>query len=131
TPLLNDAARQLFAQQNDAATELGAKLTASFQLAAVEPEIVRLLKAERASHPAGTGGTAVLLRALRELKSTEVELLAGFARESGNPDAQYEAVAALAASRDPRGPQQLASLYPSLPAVSRRAALASLTSTKP
>ncbi len=134
TPLLNDAAKQLLTQDKPAAIELGSKLASSFQLATVEPELLRVLKVGQASRLPGTGGTPVLLstlRALREIKSSEVDLFAQLAKESTDPVLQNEAVSTLAASRDPRGPQQLASLYPTLSAAPRRTALASLAGTRP
>src|SRR6185503_17527894 len=119
TPLLVDAARQLLTSSEPPRVELGTKLAGSFQLAAVEPKLVRVLKAGQASRLPRAGGTPALLsalRALREIKSAEIELFAGFVQDSDDPALQSEAVAALAASRDPRGPQQLAGLYANLPA---------------
>jgi len=126
TPLLTASAQELLRSADATKLELGTRLASSFQLASVEPELVRVAKA-------ATGGPLLIsaVRALREIKSGEVEWLASLAKDSRDVTAQSEAIAALAASRDTRGPQQLASLYPSLPALSRRAALASLTSTKP
>jgi putative membrane-bound dehydrogenase-like protein len=141
TPLLNDAAKQLLMQNNAASLDLGTKLASAFQLVAVEPELVHVVqvgRASRLSNPkeesVGTGGTPVLLlalRALREIKSGEVELLMTIANDFADTGIQAEAVAALGASRDAKGPQLLASLYPKLPAAPRRTALASLTGTKP
>jgi putative membrane-bound dehydrogenase-like protein len=131
TPLLNDAARQLLTQDKPGSRELGSRLASSFQLTALEPELVGLLKSARpSSGPAEITVQLAALRALREIKSADVELLAAFARNSDNTSLQNEAVSALAASRNPGGPRQLASLYPMLPAAPRRAALASLAGTK-
>jgi putative membrane-bound dehydrogenase-like protein len=139
TPLLNDAAKQLLTQDSTASLELGTKLASSFQLASMEPELVRVVgQVARLSNSKDksveTGGTPVLLaalRALREIKSGEVEMFADFALNWPDAAVQGEAVAALGASRDPKGPQKLASLYPSLSVSPRRAALASLSGTKP
>jgi putative heme-binding domain-containing protein len=68
---------------------------------------------------------------LREIKSGEVEMFADFVLNWPDAAVQGEAVAALAASRDPKGPQRLADYYPVLSVSSRRAALASLSGTKP
>ena len=137
TPLLNDAAKQLFAQNTAASLELGTKLASSFQLAAVEPELIRVLEQGWGGYPKLEAKEYLLrpeslaaLGALRELKSDRVDLFSKLA-EKGGPSEQQAAVAALAASRDARGPQLLASLYPNLPAAPRRTALASLTGTKP
>ncbi|HEY0552290.1 MAG TPA: PVC-type heme-binding CxxCH protein, partial [Verrucomicrobiae bacterium] len=136
TPLLNDAAKQLLTQDTAVALDLGTKLASAFQLAAVEPELIRVLeqgwndrKLEAKEHLLRPESLAAL-RALRDLKSDRVDLFAKLA-EGGGLAEQQAAVAALAASRDAKGPQLLASLYPKLPAAPRRTALASLTSTKP
>jgi putative membrane-bound dehydrogenase-like protein len=134
TPLLSDTAKQLLSESNPGSLELGVKLASSFQLAAVEPELVRIVKAGQVSRLPRTGESPILLsalRALREIKSGEIDLFAALAKDSGDSALQTEAVAALAASRDPRGPQQLAGLYPNLSVVPRRTALTSLASTKP
>ena len=137
TPLLNDAAKQLLTQNNAASLELGTKLASSFQLASVEPELVRVLEQGWGGYPKLDAKEYLLrpealaaLGALRDLKSDRTDLFAKLA-EKGGPAEQQSAVAALAASRNPQGPQQLASLYPVLSAPSRRTALASLTGTKP
>jgi putative heme-binding domain-containing protein len=133
-PLLTDAARQLLSQNTPEAVDLGIKLASAFQLAGVEVELVNIVKAGRASSLSGTGKMPVLLatlRALREIKSGEVALFADLARSSPDAEIQSEAVGALGASRDAKGPQTLASLFPSLPAASRKTALAGLSSTRP
>ncbi|HTD68538.1 MAG TPA: PVC-type heme-binding CxxCH protein [Candidatus Limnocylindria bacterium] len=137
TPLLNDAAKQLLTQNNAASLELGAKLAGSFHLDAVEPELVRVLLQGWGGYPNFEAKEYLLrpeslaaLRALRELKSDRVDLFAKLAEKGGAAE-QQAALAALAASRDERGPQQLASIYQNLPAASRRSALASLTTTRP
>jgi putative membrane-bound dehydrogenase-like protein len=137
TPLLNDAAKQLLTQNNAASLELGTKLASSFQLASVEPELVRVLEQGWGGYPKLEAKEYLLrpeslaaLGALRELKSDRVDLFAKLAEKGGAAE-QQAAVAALAASRDPKGPQQLAVLYPVLSVSSRRAALSSLSGTKP
>ncbi len=137
TPLLNDAAKQLLTSAEPSKLQLGTKLASSFQLGAVEPELVRAMEQGWAGYPKLEAKEYLLrpeslaaLQALRELKSDRVDLFAKLA-EKGGPAEQQAAVAALGASRDAKGPQQLASLYPNLPAAPRRTALASLTSTKP
>jgi putative membrane-bound dehydrogenase-like protein len=137
TPLLNDAAKQLLGQNGPASRELGARLASSFQLGAVEPELVRVLEQGWPDY-ANAGAKEYALRpealaalqALREVKSDRVDLFARLA-ERGASAEQTAAIAALAASRDSKGPQQLISLYPNFPATSRRAALGALCSTKP
>ncbi|MBC8001468.1 MAG: c-type cytochrome, partial [Opitutaceae bacterium] len=136
TPLLIDSAKQLLVQNSPAAIELGIKLASAFQLAAVEPDLVRALEQGWGGYPKLEAKEYLLrpeslaaLQALRELKSDRVDLFAKLA-EKGGPAEQLAAVGALAASRSVMGPQQLASLYPNLSMAPRRTALAALTGTK-
>jgi putative membrane-bound dehydrogenase-like protein len=136
TPLLNDAAKQLLTQNNAASLELGTKLASSFQLTSVEPELVQVLQQ-------GWGGrgqtdakeyllrpeSLAALQALRELKSDRTDLFLMLAQKGGLAEQQV-AVAALASSRDIKGPQMLVTIYPTLSAAPRRTALAGLTGTK-
>jgi putative membrane-bound dehydrogenase-like protein len=136
TPLLNAAAKQLLTQNSAASLELGTKLASSFQLATVEPELVQVLQQ-------GWGGrgqpdakeyllrpeSLAALQALRELKSDRTDLFLMLAQKGGLAEQQV-AVAALASSRDIKGLQMLATIYPMLPSAPRRAALAGLTGTK-
>ncbi len=136
-PLLTDAARQLLSQNSQATMDLGTKLASAFQLAGVEPELVKMLEAGWGWSPReGANQIAILqpqslaaLRALRDLKSDRVSTFAKLA-EKGEPAVQDAAVAALAASRDAKGPEQLASLYPMLPATAKKSALAGLSGTR-
>ncbi len=136
TPLLNDAAKQLLALNNAASLELGTKLASSFQLAAVEPELVRVLEQGWGGYPKLDAKEYLLrpeslaaLQALRELKSDRTDLFLMLAQKGGTAEQQV-AVAALASSRDIKGPLMLATIYPTLPAAPRRAALAGLAGTK-
>lgn len=137
TPLLSDAARQLLVQNNTAARELGGRLAGSFQLTSVEPELVSVLEQgwpEYANPNAASyelkSEALIALQALREVKSDRIELFARLA-EKGGADEQAVAIAALGATRNSKGPLQLAALYPNLNAPSRKAALAALSGTKP
>ncbi len=136
-PLLTDAARELLSKKNSSAMELGTKLASAFQLVGVEVELVRVLEQGWAGYPKLEAKEYLLrseslaaLQALRELKSDRVDLFAKLAEKGGAAE-QQAAVAALAASRDVKGPQQLASLYPSLPAAAKKSALSGLSSTRP
>ncbi|MBK7998206.1 MAG: c-type cytochrome [Verrucomicrobia bacterium] len=136
-PLLTDAARQLLSQNSPATMDLGTKMASAFQLAGVEPELVKMLEAGWGWSPReGANQMAILqpqslaaLRALRDLKSDRVSTFAKLA-EKGEPAVQDAAVAALAASRDAKGPEQLASLYPMLPTTAKKLALAGLSGTR-
>ncbi len=123
-PLLTDAARELLAQNTPEAVDLGTKLASAFQLAGVESQLVAIVKSGKPPV------VLAALRALREVKSGEVGLFADLAKSAPSTEIQTEAVAALAASRDMKGPEQLASLYPTLPAAAKRQALAGLSGTK-
>lgn len=134
-PLLTDAARELLSQNNPSAMELGTKLASAFQLAGVEAELVRVLVQGWAGYPKLEAKEYLLrpeslaaLQALRELKSERVDLFAKLAEKGGAAE-QQAAVAALAASRNVKGPQQLASLYSSLPAAAKKSAMSGLSST--
>jgi putative heme-binding domain-containing protein len=132
-PLLTDVARELLSENDGPGTELGIKLAGAFQLVGVEKELVNVVKVGQASSLSGAGKMPALLsalRALHEVKSGEIELFTVLAKDSVSTEIQNEALAALAASRDAKGPQQLASLYPSLSAVAKKSALAGLSSTR-
>ncbi|MEW6156776.1 MAG: PVC-type heme-binding CxxCH protein [Verrucomicrobiota bacterium] len=116
-----------------ASVNLGIRWIRGFQLTALEPELADIL-AKRATAASRTGkeldpeGLAAL-QALRDLKSDRIELFLELA--SHNPMAVREAAfAALAASRDPRGAEQLADLFPRLPPEARPSARVALTSTR-
>lgn len=123
-PLLTEAARELLAQNTPEAVDLGTKLASAFQLAGVESQLVGIVKAGKPPV------VLAALRALREVKSGDVALFADLAKSSPSTEIQSEAVAALAASRDAKGPEQLASLYPTLPAAAKKSALAGLSGTR-
>ena len=123
-PLLTEAARELLAQNTPEAVDLGTKLASAFQLAGVEAQLLGIVKAGRPPV------VLAALRALREVKSGEVALFADLAKSSPSTEIQTEAAAALAASRDAQGPEQLASLYPTLTAAAKKSALAGLSGTR-
>lgn len=136
TPLLTQAGQQLLSQETPAARKLGARLAGSFQLAALEPELARVVQQGWTEppnvEPKGirlTSESLAALQALSDLKSDRVNLFAQLARNGGLAE-QQAAVVALAASRDADGPRQLANLFPSLSVGPRRSALAGLTRTK-
>ena len=138
TPLLASAAGRLLDSPEPRRLELGARLAGSFQLASLDARLATQLQAALGSGgtpPAGgrltlpPSGLAAL-QALRDLKSEHTELFSRLA-EQGSPAVQEAAVGALGSSRDPAGPLQLARLYPTLASTARRAALTTLTGTKP
>jgi putative membrane-bound dehydrogenase-like protein len=71
------------------------------------------------------------LRALRDLGSTQSELIARVATTSTDPQLRTEATLALASSKAPDAGERLFKLWPDLPPAQRRTALERLASTKP
>jgi putative heme-binding domain-containing protein len=134
-PLLTESARELLAE--GATIELGIRLAGAFQISAVEPDLTKVLeRGWRWTPERGPNQTAVLepaalsaLRALGELKSERVDTFTRLAAR-GQSEVQGAAIVALAASRNPMGPQRLATLYPTLPQAGRKAAVGGLCSTK-
>jgi putative membrane-bound dehydrogenase-like protein len=133
-PLAAKAARRLLAQQdNFDGLQLGARLASAFRLAELEPDLARVLEwdmkvpdRDRDLKRLGlTPQSEAALRALRELKSGRVDLFASLA-EKADPAGRQLALAALAESRDERGPQRLLELFGSLNGPERRAALGAL-----
>jgi putative heme-binding domain-containing protein len=124
----------LLAQQdNFDGLQLGARLASAFRLAELEPDLARVLEwdmkvpdRDRDLKRLGlTPQSEAALRALRELKSGRVDLFASLA-EKADPAGRQLALAALAESRDERGPQRLLELFGSLNGPERRAALGAL-----
>lgn len=137
-PLLTEAARQLLGENTPAAIGLGLRLASAFQLTRVEPELVQVLE-RGISWPSGTAPAATAqlspdalaaLRALRELKSDQIDLFTRLA-EKGGPEVQDAAVGALASARDARGVAALIRLHAALPAPARKTALAAVSGQKP
>ncbi len=136
-PMLTEAARDLIGQGTPVSVELGAKLANSFQLASLEPELIRILRDpahwKTRSDVGDTielspAGQAALL-ALRDLKSDQEEVFSVLALRGAAP-AQSAAIEGLAVSRNPAGAVRLVSLYADLAARPRRAALTALSGTK-
>lgn len=119
-PLLNEAAKALLASK-DSERALGVGLIAGFQLTSLEGELVAMVKQK------GSGLSA--LQALRELRSSASDVFAELAT-SADPMIRDEALAALAASRNPNAAEKLFALYPTLNSGQQRAALNALSSTK-
>ena len=132
TPLLGEAARQLLAGSDPQGVELGARLAGAFQLAVAEPLLAPVLEGSISSAPAGTlrlsPAGAAALRALRDLKTDRIDLLAAVASR-GEPGTRDAAVQGLAGSRDAKGPERLVTLYADLPAAQRRTAINALGSS--
>lgn len=120
-PLLNDAAKALLSG-NDNERSLAVSMIGGFQLASLENDLVAMVQQNTNVLPA--------LQALRELRSNASDVFADLAK-STDPMIRDEALAALAASKNPNAAEQLFTLYPTLNAAQQHAALNALSSSKP
>ena len=130
-PLLTDAIRSLVkSDPSDANLDLLLKLTIGFRLSSLEEDIVRIAERAGGIWPAGFAGrpsagetppalSLAAVRALRELKSTQVDLFKSLAA-SGRSELQREAVLALAAAKSEAAVPALLELWPSLNSALRR-----------
>jgi putative membrane-bound dehydrogenase-like protein len=106
---------------NTPVPNLALQLISGFQLTALEPDLVALVKLQ--THPA-------LLTTLRDLRSAESPLFATLAESDPDPLTRAAAVEALAASRAPDAPTKLLALFPKLTPAQRKNALNTLSTTK-
>ena len=120
-PLLSEAGKALLAGKDDERA-LGVSLIGGFQLASLESDLVAMTKQNTNVLPA--------LQALRELRSGATDVFADLAK-STDPMIRDEALAALAASKNPNAAEQLFTLYPSLTSAQQRSALSALSASKP
>ena len=151
-PLLNDAAKALLTG-NDDERGLGVGLIGGFQLTALEDDLIAMTRSARSGvlpaaegtspgnakitgsapqAPATAAGSAPLLaalQALRELRSGAVEV---FVAQAKSPDVlvRDEALAALAASKNPKAAGEVFAMYAGLTLPQQRAALNALSSNK-
>ena len=119
-PLLNDAAKALLTG-NDDERGLGVGLIGGFQLASLESDLVAMVKQNVS--------VLTALQALRELRSGAVEV---FVAQAKSPDVlvRDEALAALAASKNPKAAGEVFAMYAGLTLPQQRAALNALSSNK-
>ncbi len=103
-----------------------AQLIGSFQLSSFEPNLVKLLNNSNSTNEDKLGA----VKALRQLHSTEIDLLAALATASITPEINREALAALAESRSPDAGEKILELYPKLGLSQRRDALSRLSTKK-
>ena len=132
TPLtvaLSSAARALLSSSDPEENTLGAQVAGAFKLSATEPELTALLSRELGSLPTPSAqlptpsSSLAALRALRENALGPIATFERLARTSTDTAVRDEALAALAASRDPKAPALLVALLPSLTIAQRGAAL--------
>jgi putative heme-binding domain-containing protein len=119
-PLLDGVAPELL--KTDSA--LGCRLISGFQLASAEPLLIDTLK-ESERDP------VLILRTLREINSTNVDLFATLAKSHSDTKVREEALLALASSPSPQAPARVFALWPNLNASFRRSALDQMASSKP
>ena len=138
TPLntaLTSAARALLTSSDPADTTLGAQVAGAFKLTATEPALTALLTRDLASienRKSEIGNSPPALAALHALRENALGPVATFeslARSSADASVREEALAALAASRDPKAPALLVALLPSLTVSQRGTALDRLAGT--
>ncbi|PAW66205.1 MAG: hypothetical protein B9S34_08665 [Opitutia bacterium Tous-C1TDCM] len=132
---LAGAARALLAASAPADVALGAQVAGAFKLSALVPELSAFLTRDAVQlstlspqlstpHPA-----LAALRALRENSAGPLDVIETLIRDAVAPVVRDEALAALAASRDPAAPARLVRLLPGLPVAPRGAALDRLAAT--
>ena len=125
-PLLTEMAKGMLRSADAPIRNQSLALIGGFQLAALEGDLVSLLKNDQS----GRGVRAPVLNTLRDLRSGESELFAMLAKSDPDPLTRDAALEALAASRAPDAATKLLALYPSLQPPQRRSALNTLSSTK-
>jgi putative heme-binding domain-containing protein len=123
--LLTDVARQLWSA-NDNARQLAIQLVTAFRLAAFEQELVATLQNYESSAVNQTSA----LRALREIGTSQDELLSNLAKSTKDRGVRQEAILTLASSKSVRAAPLVIELWPSLNALQRRLTLERLTSSK-
>jgi putative membrane-bound dehydrogenase-like protein len=131
TPLASElvaAIKAMFAERSDADFTLGAQIAGAFKLVALERELEALLRRGWSANALTPVGLAAL-RALREMGGGSSTLLTELVRDAKLPATRTEALAALAASRDPTAVARLVELLPALPPAQRGSALERLAST--
>lgn len=137
-PMLTSSARALFAG-DAAAMKLGVQLAREFGIVELAPELGEILRrgwtqalaeAGNERKPSLSSVADAALRALRELRSGDVELFATIARSGATDAIRNEALAALAAARDDRGAALLLGMWNDLKEAQRRTTLDRLVGTK-
>ena len=130
-PLLSEAAKGLLSGKDDERA-LGVGLIGGFQLASLENDLVAMTRSDgfQPSSTAGNRRSLDSLAALRELRSGATDLFVEIAKSANDPAIRSEAVAALAASKNPKASEELFTLYPTLDSALRRSALNAISSSK-
>jgi len=119
------AAGPLLAAPGAEDVQLGAEVAGAFRLRALAEPLQRLVARESGATPASLAA----LRALREMGEGLAGPLAALLARQPGPPIGDELIAALAATRDPTGPEALAQLLPTLSVGARGRALEHLSRT--
>ena len=133
---LTDAARALLASEQSPDVSLGVEAAGAFQLASLEPDLVRVLQrgmgASRTppNQPVLQPQSLAALQSLANLRSGEIELFEKLVA-AGDGATRDAAILALASSRHEQGPLKLAGMWPNLPPAARPKVVESLTASKP
>jgi putative membrane-bound dehydrogenase-like protein len=125
SPVLTDVARQLWSA-DDNARQRAIQLVTAFRLAAFEQDLVGTLKSSAST----TASQASALRALREIGTSQDELLSNIAKSTKDRNIRQEAILTLASSKSERAPGLVVDLWPNMNALQRRLSLERLTSSK-
>ncbi len=125
---LSVAAKAMLAVETTSDQALGAEVAAAFKLAAVEPELVAIVRRDwqRPKPPL----TLAALHALRELGGGPPDLLEEIARRAEAAPLRDEALAALANSNSPEAAGRLVKLLPELSTARRGGLIQRLAGTK-
>ncbi|HZO84470.1 MAG TPA: PVC-type heme-binding CxxCH protein, partial [Verrucomicrobiae bacterium] len=119
-PLLENTASELLS----ADFTLGCRLISGFELTSGEPLLIAALK-ESERDP------LLILRTLREVNSTNVDLFASLAKSHADAKVRGEALLTLASSPSPQAPASVFSLWPNLNTSLRHSTLDQMASSKP
>lgn len=123
TPLLTDVARQLWSA-DEKARQLAIQLVTAFRLTAFENDLVGALQKPDSAQQITT------LKALREIGTSQDELLSSLAKSTNDRNVRQEAILTLASSKSDRAPALIVDLWPGMNALQRRLSLERITSSK-
>lgn len=118
--LLSDVARSLW---TGGQPQLATELVTAFRLSSFENELVAALKEDAKNQLAA-------LRALREIGTSQDEVLSSLARTTKDRAVKQEAVLTLASSKSERAPAMVIGLWPEMNALQRRLTLDRVSSSK-
>ena len=124
SPLLTDVARQLWSA-DEKARQLATQLVTAFRLTAFESDLVAALERPDAVQQ------VITLKALREIGTSQDDVLSKLAKSPKDRNVRHEAILTLASSKSERAPAMVVDLWPEMNALQRRLALERITTSKP